>query len=181
MPFTLTRTILGILVPGLIAITPWLLTLVQHTKATLGFDVNSTLGHALIFSAAVVAGTLFEAQGSKLEVKWDRSKDASYKVNESWYAYLSTVLDKEPVGYRYVSRLVTTLYFELSMLWAAPIFLLGSSVLVSLRFPDDAVILCIVGLIGAVVTGMYFHRQAKVTHDVICVTRRELVSRLSKE
>jgi hypothetical protein len=178
MPFTLTRTVLGILVPGLIAITPWLLALVQHTKATLGFDSNSTLGHALIFSAAIVAGTFFEAQGTKLEVKWDNSKEEVHQVSENWYTYLSQVLDKEPVGYRYMSRLATTLYFELAMIWAAPAFLLGATILASLRFPDAWVILGIVGLAAAVGVGFYFHSQANCTHNVICSTRKELVSRL---
>lgn len=37
-PTTVTRSILTVLVPGLVAVTPWLLALVQHTQATFGFD-----------------------------------------------------------------------------------------------------------------------------------------------
>lgn len=180
MPFTLTRTLIGILVPGLIAITPWLLALVQHTKATLGFDTNSTLGHALIFSAAVVAGTFFEAQGSRLEVSWDKENDRIHQVNQNWYSYLAKSFDKEPVGYRYLSRLATTLYFELAMMWASPAFFIGGAALACLRFPNFFVPFAIVGLAAAVASGMYFHRQAKSTHNVICVTRKELVARFPR-
>ena len=149
----------------------------QHTKATLGFDTNSTLGHALVFSAAVVAGTFFEAQGTRLEVGWDKQSDAAHQVHANWYSYLAKTFEKEPVGYRYLSRLATTLYFELAMIWAAPAFFIGGAILASLRFPDGLAVFAIVGLVAAVGAGMYFHRQAKCTHDVICTTRKELVAR----
>ena len=37
MPASLDRVVLTVLVPGLVTITSWLLALVQHTDATLGF------------------------------------------------------------------------------------------------------------------------------------------------
>ncbi|TNJ35786.1 hypothetical protein [Arenimonas terrae] len=174
---TLTRSILTVLIPGLIAISPWLLLLVQQTSATLGFGEFTTLANALVFASAAVAGTFFEAQGSKLEVAWDREREDKHQVKENWFNYLSRVVESEPVGYRYLSRLATTLYFELAMIYAAPMFALGAITLAAARFPDFAVVIFIAGSVLAVVSGFYFHRQARCTHEVLCETRKELNKR----
>ncbi len=179
MPMTLTRSLLTVLIPGLVAIAPWLLVLVQNTSATLGFDKYTTLANALVFATAAVVGALCETAGTSFEVKWDKERETDYSVKENWYTYLSTILDKEPVGYRYLSRLVTALYFELSMLIAVPTFVIGSCVLASLRFPDLWCPIAIVSLLAAVVSGFFFHRQARCTHLVICETRLELNRRVA--
>src|SRR5688572_3098080 len=136
MPMTLTRSLLTVLIPGLIAIAPWLLMLVQHTSATLGFKEYSTLANALVFASAAVAGSFFEAQGTRFELAWDKERESEFSVQENWYAYLARNVEREPVAYRYLSRLVTTLYSELAMIFAAPCFFLGACVLASLRFKD---------------------------------------------
>ena len=57
MPMTLTRSLLTVLIPGLVFIAPWLLMLVQHTEATLGFSEFQAFGfigerlHILVFTA----------------------------------------------------------------------------------------------------------------------------------
>src|SRR3979490_266949 len=112
MPTTLTRSLLVVLIPGIVAIAPWLLALVQYTTATLGFATNAPVGSALVFSAAAVAGSVLEGLASHIEVRWDRQLESQFAVHENWYAYLSRTFDHEPVGYRYLSRMVTTLYFE---------------------------------------------------------------------
>ena len=178
MPLTLTRSLLTVLIPGLISISPWILLLVQHTDATLGFQDYPTLANSLVFASAAVAGLFFEAQGTRFEVKWDRELQDVYAVQENWYVYLSQKIDKEPVAYRYLSRLVTTLYSELAMIFAAPSFFLGACVLASVRFSEGSVLFAIAGLAGAVASGCYFHRQAKWTHDVICKTRQEVNARI---
>lgn len=174
MPLTLTRSLLTVLIPGLIAISPWLLLLVQHTEATLGFRDYSTIANSLVFASAAVAGLFFEAQGTRLEVKWDNELESEFGVQENWIAYLSHQLDREPVAYRYLSRLVTSLYSELAMMFAAPFFLMGASILASLRFPNAWILYAIGGLAAAVAAGCYFHRQAKCTHRLICKTRRDV-------
>lgn len=174
MPMTLSRSLLTVLIPGLIAIAPWLLMLVQHTSATLGFGEFTTLANALVFASAAVAGTFFEAQGANLEVSWDKDRDSIHQVRENWFVYLSRAVEREPVGYRYVSRLATTLCFELAMIYATPIFVVGVCTLAALRFPGFVLIVTIGGLILAAGSSFYFYRQARCTHDVICETRKEL-------
>lgn len=176
MPMTLTRSLLTILIPGLIAIAPWLLILVQHTSATLGFGEFTTLANALVFASAAVAGTFFEAQGANLEVSWDKELDSTHQVKENWFIYLSRAVDREPVGYRYVSRLATTLCFELAMIYATPIFVVGACALAAFRFPSFVVVVTISvgGLILTVASSVYFYLQARCTHTVLCETRKEL-------
>jgi hypothetical protein len=174
MPMTLTRSLLTILIPGLIAISPWLLILVQYTSATLGFGEFTTLANALVFASAAVAGTFFEAQGANLEVSWDRKLDSKHQVKENWLIYLSRAVEREPVGYRYVSRLATTLCFELAMIYAMPIFVGGVCTLAALRFPGFVWVVAIGGVILTVASSVYFYCQARCTHDVLCETRKEL-------
>lgn len=60
IPTTISRSVLTVLVPGLVAIAPWLLALVQHTQATFGFDKYPTLAHLMLFASIVVTGSVFE-------------------------------------------------------------------------------------------------------------------------
>jgi hypothetical protein len=96
---------------------------------------------------------------------------------ENWYTYLSRQLDPEPVGFRYLSRMVTTLYFELGMLFATPIFAEGTGVAVAHFYPQRT---CpIVALANVVAIGFiaYFTWQARETHLVLCRTRKEINDR----
>ncbi len=179
MPMTLTRSLLTVLIPGLVAIAPWLLMLVQHTSATLGFTAHSTLGSAVVFASAVVAGMAIEGLGSYVEVKWDKDREKQYNVEENWYAYLARSVNPEPVGYRYLSRLVTTFYFELGLAFAAPSFFLGGGILAALRFGDISCLLSIAGVVLAILSARYFLWQAETTHEVICRTRKELNARIA--
>jgi len=177
LPTSLTRSTVTVLVPGIVALTPWLLALVQHTDATLGFKDYPTLAHAIFFAGIIVTGTLCEGLGSYIESRWDTEREEKFQVKENWFKYLGTVVEHEPVGYRYLSRLVTAMYFELAMLSAAPLFLLGVGLLAYLRFSQlhclvvVATLLCIVGAI------VFFAWQACITHRVICETRQEVMRR----
>ncbi|MBP6571546.1 MAG: hypothetical protein KA226_09025 [Gemmatimonadales bacterium] len=178
MPTTLSRSLLAVLIPGFVAIAPWLLALVQHTDATLGLATYPSLGNVLLFAAAAVVGSVFEGLGTFLEVRWDREREPSHAVFENWYGYLSTCLPIEPVGYRYLSRLATTMYFEMSMLFAAPLFALGATVLAALRFPQFKGGIWLFGATASLATAFYFHWQARSTHGTLCKTRREINNRL---
>jgi len=178
IPTNITRSTLTVLVPGMIAIAPWLLALVQHTDATLGFKDYPTLAHAALFSSVIVAGVLCEGLGTWLESFWDKSRESEFEVSEHWYAYLSRSFESEPVGYRYLSRLATAMYFELSMFFAAPSFIIGAGVLSYLRFPE--LIWLEIGATFILAGGamVFFSRQAHDTHKVICTTRREIMRRV---
>ncbi len=179
MPMTLTRSLLTVLIPGLVAIVPWLLMLVLHTDATLGFSQYNTLANAIVFASAAVTGMAIEGLGTFIEVKWDNEQENNYQVKENWYSYLSRKIDPEPVGYRYLSRLVTTLYTELSLAFAAPSFFLGSGVLAALRFTNYECWFAVGGLMAAALAAWYFFWCARCTHEVLCKTRKEINDRLT--
>ena len=130
VPFTLTRSLLVIILPGLVAILPWALWLaskierLDHLYQTYG-----VLANALLVGLAILIGSIAESSLTNLEVKWDREREETYQVKENWYAYLALQPSRELVGFRYISRLVTTLYFELSMMVASPLALSGLAVL----------------------------------------------------
>lgn len=178
MPTTLSRSLLTILIPGIVASAPWLLALVQHTSATLGLGEYTTLGHALIFATAAVTGAIFEGLGSVLEERWDKEREEKYSVTSNWYDYLARSFDKEPVAYRYISRMVTSLYFELSMLFAVPVFIVGSVLLTVLRFTHLTVHVVLLGVIVIIFSTIYLWWQARCTHEVLCRTRKEMNQRM---
>jgi hypothetical protein len=178
MPTTLSRSLLAVLVPGIIAVAPWLLALVQHTEATLGLDHYPSLGYALMFASAAVAGTIFQGIGSFIEVSWDGRLEKEYGVLENWYSYLSRTQTPEPVGFRYLSRMATALYFDLGMLFATPVFLLGATGLTIMRFPNLTAPAGLFGLLLAIAAPVYFYWSARITHKLLCKTRQELNQRI---
>jgi hypothetical protein len=167
---------LTVLIPGIVATAPWLLFLVQHTPATLGFDKNATIANALLFAAVAVVGAVCEGLGSHLESKWDERLESKYSVLEHWYRYLNHSGSPEPVAFRYLSRLVTTMYFELSMFFAVPSFVAGSCVLAILRFPEHKCTIALSGVVLLPLLMWYFHMQAKNTHEGMCKIRMNLKS-----
>lgn len=179
IPTTLTRSTVTILVPGTVALSPWLLLLVQHTSATLGFKYYATLANAMVLAAVIVTGSVCEGLSTFIERHWDRKREAELDITKNWLDYLSSTFDKEPVGFRYLSRLVTTMYFELSMLIATPVFLAGSGVLAYLRFPHNGCLVVIAAAVTAIASALFFWWQAGQTHRVICQTRREVLRRAS--
>jgi hypothetical protein len=172
MPTTLTRSLLTVIIPGLVAVAPWLVLLVQYTSATLGADENVVLANALIFAFVVVAGSTCEGLGTYLEHRWDKQLEATHQVQEHWLRYLSYSGEREPVAFRYLSRLVTTLYFELSMLFATPVFVGGATLLAVMRFPVQRCWIVPLGVAVAVSSIAYFRFQARQTHEGMCNVRK---------
>lgn len=174
MPMTLTRSLLTILIPGLVATAPWLVAIVQYTNATFGADKNQILANALIFSLVAVAGAICEGLGTYVESYWDGRLEEEHQVQEHWMRYLRYSGEREPVAFRYLSRLVTTMYFELAMFFAIPSFVAGATVLAVLRFPDHDTLAVICGVVGALLAMAYFYYQAKQTHEGMCKVRKAI-------
>lgn len=179
MPLNLTRSILAILVPGGIAVAPWLI-LVFQTWPFLAeqYKAYPFLAHGLLFGIIVIIGTVLESIGSTMEERWDKQRGKEYSVLEHWYAYLSRSIDSEPVAHRYISRLVTRMYFQLTMTYATVLFSLGFA---TMAFLAGSKMLIIIGLVLIAVgmgTSIHFEIQAKNTHLELCEIRRELNTRL---
>lgn len=179
MPLDLTRSFLTIILPGVVAIAPWMLLIVaENPSAGELYKDWQVPFHVLAFSVAVMVGAVIEGFGSWFECRWDLQVSAEAEpepakdwVSRDWHAYLAREhADKEPVVYRYLSRKVTTLYFEIGMMCAVPVSLIGVGVLVLTqgKFHWCVPLLAVVSAVGLF---LLFHRFAKDTHRVLCVTR----------
>jgi hypothetical protein len=165
-------------VPGLVAVTPWLLLLAALVPEVRSFyETYSVLGNALLFSAVTVVGSIIEGLGTYWEDRWDKEREKDFDVQENWYAYLAHDSTPEPVGHRYVGRLVTSMYFELGMMMSTPLLLGGilavglvSDVPISLL----AAVLVLIAAGGAV---WFFHKEARDSQLALCKARKQLVER----
>jgi hypothetical protein len=96
IPTTLSRSTVTILVPGTVALSPWLLLLVQHTSATLGYKDYATLANAMVLAGVIVTGSICEGLGTFVELHWDCKRESELEIKENWHKYLSKVLTKNP-------------------------------------------------------------------------------------
>jgi hypothetical protein len=133
MPMTLSRSLLVILIPGIVALAPWFLLYlhffapVDSCQRPAGLDRYPVFENAMAFACVVLAGAFCEGNGTRLENYFDQLREDEFEVDKNWYIYLCRVLEHEPVAYRYIARLVTAMYFELSMLTAVVLFSIGSA------------------------------------------------------
>ncbi len=170
------------------AAAPWLLFLgvssvgLQHWYSQHAFPI-----HVAAFAITVTLGALFEGIGTYIECQWDASKGCGPEpkiealeenwILRDWYQYLSRSFGSEPVAYRYLSRKVTALYFELGMMLAAPIGVIGSAFLFCRLFPYMCWVAAIIGFFAAVL-GILFYKFARDTHEVLYETRFYLAKTL---
>jgi hypothetical protein len=170
-----------IILPGLMAILPWALWLASKVeKLDALYTTYGVLANALLVGVGILVGAIAESALTNLEVRWDNERENEYQVTENWYAYLALQPIHEPVGFRYISRTVTTMYFEMSLMVASPPALIGLSVLTFNRQYPLWWLYPIAFSAGAVYCAFFFYKCAKDTHLVLCKVRRELVKRIIK-
>jgi predicted Co/Zn/Cd cation transporter (cation efflux family) len=181
MPWTLTRSILAVLVPGLVATAPWLLLLASGRPGVSQlYKDYQVLANAVLFATIVAVGSVIEGIGSSFEARWDKEREGELGVQANWNAYLARVSDPEPVGHRYLTRMVTAMYFELGMMIAAPALIAGVTRLLAVSqvavYPWGYV----AATIAALGAAYYFYGAARQSHRVLCEVRRELAERLDR-
>lgn len=180
MPLNLTRSILTIFVPGGVAISPWVLFFVVTFPPVANFYSSyPVMVNFVLVGAVIVVGTVFETWGANFEKRWDDEREEEYSVQENWYQYLASHIDPEPVGYRYISRAVTALYFELTMIFASVLFFVGVAAIVASVRPIFSVPIALFALFLALVSRWYFHKQARGSHRLLCKSRKEINARLA--
>lgn len=175
--FNLTRSLLVVFVPGIVGVAPWVLVLLHAvSEVSLLYRDYPVFFQAVVFAFVIVVGTAFEDSGSRIEVAWDKRREAEYSVEANWWTYLARAAEHEPIGFRYVARHAATLAFELSMGFATAAFAIGlSGLLIQAQAPTVWV-----PFILAVATGVVwlFGRTAYDTHELLCETRQELNFRM---
>jgi hypothetical protein len=179
MPVTLTRSLLVVIIPGLIAIAPWVLWLASKIDG-IGelYESYATLIHALMLGLAIIVGSILEGLLSRLEVAWDKEREKRYQVRKNWFDYLAHQFNAEPVGFRYLARLATSMYFELAMMAASALALLGVALLLIEHAEGAWKAASLILLLFAVLAAQFFFNQAKATHEVLCEGRKEINARL---
>lgn len=184
MPMTLTRSFFAVILPGIVAIAPWALYSLQEIPGLADlYKAYIAPVQICAFSLVVVAGGVIEALGTYMEKMWDVRVGAGPEpsgsedwLEKDWYDYLVKQFgDDEPVAYRYLSRKVTELYFELGLMVAAPIGMLG--ILLILKSHTSSIVLCL-SLMLVPILVLVFWRFAKDTHEVLYDTRYRIVRRL---
>jgi hypothetical protein len=179
MPGDLTRSLLVILLPGAVAVAPWLAWLLVKTDAGLKAEYQP-IAQAFAFGCAVIAGLICETLGTWQEAAWDKKRETSLHVSQNWFDYLARHIDPEPVAYRYLSRRATTLYFELSMMMAMMPFALGSWLFLPLVFPEQSAEIRWGIAVTTILLEVFFWINARSTHVLLCTTRAQVNNRLDK-
>lgn len=181
MPITLTRSLLVVLIPGGILITPFMVILYfANQNIAVLYKDYVLLFNAFFFTFSVIAGLILEGVVSFQEKRWDEDRNDEYQVYENWYNFLAKETANEPVGFRYISRLVTTMYFELAMMVAVPVFGFGIMLNIERIVTNYICGWAIFILLITFGLGWYFRFQAKSTHLVLCKTRMEILKRMEK-
>ena len=179
MPVTLTRSIMTIVLPGGVALSPIFLWLTTFPYIASLFSSHLSLILFAMFGLIIIVGSIFEIIASHLEKYFDSKCEAELNVRENWYKYLSCQFESEPIGFRYLSRRFTTMYFELGMSMAAPIFVIGV-MFVHLGDVENHILWKLIYIIVAGVLCKLFYWSGKNTHRLLCETRYHLNKRLAK-
>jgi hypothetical protein len=111
------RTLATQIIPGLVAISTWLIVLCRWSIDFRGFiEHHSSEASVCIALAAIFFGQVCEDVGSDLEVRHCErcypDENEREKREQEWWAYLRTAFQAEPVGQRYLRTLVLRLKFE---------------------------------------------------------------------
>lgn len=186
MPLTLTRSFFAIILPGLAMVGPWVLVvLLSYPSLGALYKEFSVPAQVSAFALVVTVGAIAEAVGNYVEKHWDNmvaakampSCEEETWLDRDWLDYLSQSFgDGEPVGFRYLSRKVTELYFELGMMVAAPIGLFGLAFTLRTHVSHS---IC-VGVFASLASFFLFFKFAKDTHCVLFDTRYKLMARIRK-
>ena len=184
MPLNLTRSLLVVLIPGAIALFPWLALLIKVKPALVEFySQYSQLAWGGLFVAVTVFGSLIEGANSYIEDSWDNEREVKYEVRKNWYDYLARICPSQPVAHSYIARMATTMYFEMAMGWASlSLAACGTLYIVltaAVPVPTPLEFLKVAASFsaGVAVVSMFFSR-GKDSHEALCNTRREVNRRL---
>jgi len=184
---SLTRSILVVFLPGTVAAAPWLLFVVaKHPALGLLYTTYPVPAHVVAVTIVILLGAISEGIATYVEKRWDDMDGADDEpesnetwLEKDWYDYLTWPFgDREPVGYRYLSRKATELYFFLSLLIATPIGLLGLGFLADTVFVDRRSLVIIPTTLAILAFIAGFRKLAKDTHCVLFNARNSIMKRL---
>ena len=127
------------LIPGTVAAAPWVALVWGEPHHLKDFvDSNQAISMAVGALLVVGAGLMLESIGTFVESYVDK-KSKNPNLTELWYRYLQIAWIREPIGQRYLRKILITFKFELNLLVAVAPTLLGILVLRYYHaIPDEA-------------------------------------------
>jgi len=121
------RPLTTIVVPGSVAIAPFVLLLGHYVPGVRVFWQLNAYGFGFILLISILAsGLVLEDFGSRIEVVWDYFLEKKYPGRrENWREYLTLKVQDEYIGQRFLRTIFTRFKFELSMGPAVIAFTVG--------------------------------------------------------
>ncbi|MCD8522581.1 MAG: hypothetical protein LRY66_05970 [Saccharospirillaceae bacterium] len=175
MNITLTRSLLVILLPGAMFLMPWVVFILSAYPDCLKTYESYKYEYVVVlFGLSVFTGMLLEGLGASIEVHWDRIREVEYDIKKNWYAYLAAQYEAEIVGYKYITSRVTTMYFELGMMWVAMSAAISSWFLLYSFNSECFILKTILITMLCFIAMIYFYRMAYSSHEVLCKARQEI-------
>ena len=122
------RPLVTLVIPGTVAIAPYVLLLRARYGAVRQFwNDHTSTSVAVLGLAAVTIGLILEGVGAQIESRWDRRLTANDKSHdENWWRYLRLTLPLEPIGQRYLRTVTLAMKFEFAMAVALIVALAGT-------------------------------------------------------
>ena len=164
-----------VIAPGAVFSSPYAWVVVSRSPALVDFlGKHEAIAVAATLVLWVTAGFLIESIGSYLEVYGiDRRRSDHEQMLETWWKYLRIAWSREPIGQRYLRRLVVSFKFELNTCVATALSVPAACLLwkYGVIFGKTAIWMA-VGL-GAL--ALAFYAAARGTADVWASVRVNLV------
>jgi hypothetical protein len=164
-----------VVAPGALATTPFAWLLLSGSDDLRAFlAAHEAVALAAAALVWIVMGFLVESMGSYVEVyAIDRRRDDHARLLETWWLYLRSAWEKEPVGQGYIRRLVVSFKFELNMFVGSLVAIFGFSLLGTFeptaRWPSVAAIILLGG------AAVLLFTMARDTSSLLAETRKQLV------
>ena len=168
----MTRSFIVTIIPGIFAVFPWALFSISFIDDfSLLYKTYPLWLNLSLLGAAIMFGMISEGIMTRVEIKWDDNLTAK----KYWHEYLSFQFKNEPVGIRYISKLVTFFKFELNMIIVAPISIIGGIALLIHSTSNHKEYWISILFVGAVISTLLFIKKAKNTHSYICEIRKSIM------
>jgi hypothetical protein len=164
-----------LVIPGAFASIPFAWVLV-HLLPEVGTYLATHDGIAALIGILVclAVGFIVESLGSFIEVYLiDKTRKDHRQQLETWWRYLRVAWDEEPIGQRYLRRLLVTFKFELNMAMAMLLATIGFTTLACINAIQCQTSIAII--VGTMLAAVAFYFLARVSSSVLAQLRRQLI------
>lgn len=177
---SLDKAVIQILIPGMLAVTPFLFLLLDTLPPLKLYLINNQTVLITTFTLlGVAAGMIVDNIGGRFEVHViDKSLKDKFPFFESdWAKFLCITYEHEPVGHRYLRNMLFRMKFELSTGIALILMAIGSAI-IACRFGLFAnsfwsTIFCLI--MQLLISSYLLFIEAKSSAKILAKTRMMLV------